>query len=395
MALTVIPVPSTYAAGIVRAPELTGDVSDAVAWLSRPPLFIGAQLTAAQTVTTAAGDTAVRLDTEITDTVAGHLTSPAGSQSTYYAMEPGWYLIEGSAPLNFTGTTGGMTTGIKVVSNGTTLTVNMGERCPCNGQVTSAQAALLAYLPVAGTYGTASNDSAQLMVNQNATGTGTLFNGSGNIGRSPYLSLAWVATAGTGTSALPAPVNNAWPVPPAYVTSAILNASVRDTISFLIYPPMLQAYYTGSGTLASATTVPATGTAISLATSGVAGQQPADTYAAYSGSTWTVPQPGVYYCYGQVGLTGNSTSLAMAAGLTITSGWYNSGSAFTLWGGTIVMQGSAGANNAAIVRQRLRLNAGDTVQLAGYQHDSGGNAATLNNHTSEWATRLITIWRSA
>jgi hypothetical protein len=46
------------------------------------------------------------------------------------------------------------------------------------------------------------------------------------------------------------------------------------------------------------------------------------------------------------------------------------------------------------VRRRLRLNAGDTIALAGFQRDSGGNAVPVNG-SGAWMPRLITVWEAS
>jgi hypothetical protein len=53
-------------------------------------------------------------------------------------------------------------------------------------------------------------------------------------------------------SSLAVPANAAWPVPPTQITTTWLNANIRDTVNFLVNPPIFKITYTaGSATLAS------------------------------------------------------------------------------------------------------------------------------------------------
>jgi hypothetical protein len=167
-----------------------------------------------------------------------------------------------------------------------------------------------------------------------------------------------------------------------------MNTNVTDAIAFLTFPPVMEATYTtGTATCPSVNSLPTVGTTVPL------NDATADTWSAFStpAHTWTAPVAGVYYCYGQAAFTGNSTSSDMAAGLTVTSANYNGGTQVTLWQGVTAM--NPGSSNVATVKRRLRLNAGDTVLLAAAQHDTAGDAATLQAGT--FASRLTIIWRSA
>jgi hypothetical protein len=178
------------------------------------------------------------------------------------------------------------------------------------------------------------------------------------------------------------------------VSSAFANTAIRDTIRRLKYPPVMEAYYTaGTQSLAQQNSLPAVGTATQLDTITF------DNYSAFNTSThtWTAPIAGTYWAYFQSEQAMNSTSLSLAAGLTVTSARYNGGTQVTLWGGAqAAFTGGTGAENCAVIRRRLRLNAGDTILGAAFQHDSGAAATTLNYDTgggnSVNASRLIIIW---
>lgn len=204
----------------------------------------------------------------------------------------------------------------------------------------------------------------------------------------PYMQLKWVSAA-AGTAGLIIPPSDPWPAPPAIVTSAFLNRNVRDAVQFLIYPPVFEAYDNATAqSIASATTFPLAGVPVSLDTTF------ADTWAAFgtASSTWTAPVSGLYYCYGQAALTCGANSLSMAAGLTVTSPLYNAGAAVTIWGGA--QNTGTGQGNVAVVRKRVRLLGGDTIQLAAWQRDSSAASAPVitGPGTSASTSRLLTIW---
>ena len=363
----VLPSPATWSAGVIPAPLLRANVSDAVALLSSPPMFIGSQTTTAQSIPSST-ITSVQLDTELYDNWTGHQI--ANLPSRYYANLAGWYLVQGSVPLNYSG-------------GGNTLSATIGgQRVGNNASaVTGATVAGLLKMTNVGTFG--DGDYIHLGVYQGTGSNRSLQNGAS---KSPYLSVRWVC-ASSGTQPLPVPASPSWPVPPDYITSAFLNANVRDAIRFLIFPPIMEYHYaTFTTSLASATSAPAVGISLSL------GLRIVDNYSAYSGNTWTAPVAGTYFCYGQCGINANSTGVSLGAGLTVTSANYNAGSPFTIWGGTQAVVPST--TNSANVSRRLRLNAADTINLAGFQRDSAGSSASLDA-SDEWVSRLVTVWECA
>jgi hypothetical protein len=179
-------------------------------------------------------------------------------------------------------------------------------------------------------------------------------------------------------------------VPPSIVTSSFMNTNVRDALRFLLYRPIMEAFNNAAAqTLFSQTTLPSVGSTATLDSTAV------DNYSAYNTSThvWTAPCGGLFYVYGAVCITANGTTRSLAAGLTVTSGNYNSGSTVTLWGGA--GQVSTGtAINTTNVRRRLRLNATDTIALAVYQHDTASASVTMGTGATN-TSRLIIVWEAA
>jgi hypothetical protein len=385
-----LPNPRTWALGeLIKAPYLRADVSDAVALLAQPPLFTGQQ-GSAQTITNAT-ETEITIDTENYDNYGGHLASGSGvNTALYYGMFPGWYLVQAQAPLQYTGGAGTMGASVGVASGGGALTYYGGERIPNSGTASLYAfpvACKLAQMVDTGTYGGSGNDRVAASCYQDSGSSQALYAGTN---RFPSVSARWVCAL-AGTPGLPVPPLAAWPTPPSYVTSAFMNAQVRDTIRFLVYPPICEYQYNaGTQSLASQASVPATGTTVKLDTAVV------DNYSAFSTSTWTwtAPVAGLYWVYNLAAMSQQATATALMAGITVTSANYNGGATFTAWGGTRASFAGTRVQSAAIRRQ-LRLNAGDTLQAAAWQSDSGSNAATLAGNTNEWQSRFIVIWRNA
>jgi hypothetical protein len=386
-----LPNPRTWPANAqIKAPYLRADVSDAVALLSAPPVFIAQQATPQSLAS--GSDVPVALDTEIYDNAFGHLDTV--NPDKYYGQLAGWYLAQGGGGADYTGGTGAVKAAIGLSILGGALTTWAGQRLPCSGTAgrrAQPAAAKLILMGDVGSFG-GSNDYASLVLNQTSGAAQNTYSAGSQV---PRLQLRWVCAA-AGTPGLITPANPLWPVPPAYITSAFLNANVRDTINFLIYPPVMEAFYqAGTQSLASQSGLPAVGTTVGLDTAYF------DNYAAFNTAThtWTVPAgcAGAYWCYGQAEMSAAATCLDLAAGLTVTSANYNSGTAFTMWGGA--QAAFPGGQNCAITRRLLRLNAGDTVTLAAFQRDSAAAPAALDYDTgggfSIKASRLITTWAGA
>jgi len=341
--------------------------------------------TAIQYIPSGTIPTALNIDTTVTDPWAGHLTT--SNLPIYYAIFPGYYLCELQAPLNYTGGSGSVAVAIQGQEGSGPLTTYSGQSMPASGtgsRYTQPSVAKLLAFSVAGSYGAPANNYVQ----------GALYQDSGTQqtclitpSRYPVLQVQWVSDL-TGPSGLPVPDNDTWPEPPTPVTSTFCNKNVRDTVNFLSFPPVAEMFYAaGTQTLASQTSLPSPGSAVSLDTAYI------DTYGAFNASThtWTAPVPGTYWCYGQAPVTGGSGAVSVDCGLTLTSALYNGGTTFSLWGGAQVASTSSSEVNCANVRRLLRLNAGDTLQLAAYQD---GATNPLLQASGAWQCRLITIWRS-
>ena len=329
--------------------------------------------------------TALNIDTTVTDPWAGHLTT--SNIPTYYAIFPGYYLCEMQAPLEYTGGTGCVSVAIEG-QEGVGPQTTYGGQCMPNSATSSrypqpSVAKLLAF-SVAGSYGAPANNYVQGAVYQDS---GSQQQALITTTRFPQIQVQWVAAL-TGTAGLPVPDNDTWAAPPQVVSSTFVNKNIRDTINFLSYVPICEAYYSaGTQTLASQSGLPGGGSTVSLDTAYI------DTYSAFNATThtWTAPVPGTYLCYGQAPVTGGSGAVSVDCGLTVHSKNYNGGTVITVWGGAQVASTSASQVNCGNVRRLLRLNAGDTVQLAAYQN---GATNPVLPSAGIWQSRLITIWRT-
>jgi hypothetical protein len=379
------PVPATWTAGeVVKAPALRADISGTVQLLNNPPMFSGSQTVTSQSIPNGTV-TAVVLNTETYDNLSGHQVS--ASPPNYYGMFPGYYLVECGMPLSYTGGVGMTSALIGGVQNGGANTAYGGMRVAnASGSIAEPTCAKLMQMVATGTYGGAANDYLYPAIYQSATVSENM---AVTAFQFPYLTARWVC-ANTGTAGLPVPANPAWPVPPTVLGHVFANASIRDACSFLLYPPTMEAVRTStSGTVTSQSSLPLVGTVVSM------GTKVTDNYTAYSTSTntWTAPVAGRYYAYGCSAVLAGADGVALGAGLTVNSANYNGGTTTTLWGGLTTPQASS--TSAAVVRRQLRLNAGDTLQLAVFYNDSPGGFTASYNTTPTWQSRMIVVWTGA
>jgi hypothetical protein len=350
----------------VTVPRLRADLANAVALLAQRPYLI-AQCTTSYSIPSAS-DSAVPLDSELTDAWNGHLPGTAD----YWCQLPGWYLCDARMPFAYTSSTPApFMAGFSGLSNGSTIPLAHGA-IASNGSTSQTIIArsvdLLEQVLTGAPNG--GGDVIQPFARQDSGGAVNLLSLAADL---PTVAIRWVC-APAGTQPLPVPPLTAVPSP---VTSAWLNANLRDAIRFLTYPPVAKAHYTaGSSSLANTTL--ASPAIVPLTTVDV------DTYGGFtigSSAHYTAPVSGRYLLAGQFNLASSSTTTFYACGLRVN------GSA-VYWGGVTRFAGSSVAGGAAVVK-RLRLSAGDTVQLIGAQA-SGGSLAY--NTTASNQTRLIAVW---
>lgn len=127
--MAVVPVPPTFADGIVSASKLS-QLCDAVTFVQNPPLAELRQ-TSTQSLTTATW-TSLTFTTEDVDTEDGHDTS--SDTSKYFAVYPGYYQVSGGY------VTAGNATGLR----GTRFAVN-GTAVNASSTMETANASATAY----------------------------------------------------------------------------------------------------------------------------------------------------------------------------------------------------------------------------------------------------------
>jgi hypothetical protein len=369
-----LPAPRTWSVDdLVTVPRLRADVADSVALLLQRPYFVG-QCTTGYTVPGGGG--VVPLDAELTDTWGGHPEDAgpawAGLQAAYWCPLPGWYLCDFRAPWTYASTTpnsflAGWTGNI---NGGTTYGPNYGAVTVNGlGQGTTSRAVDLIPMTFAGPPN-GSGDFIQPFASAGNSGTIPLNTSPANL---PTACIRWACSL-TGTEPLPVPPLAAVPSP---ITSAWLNGNVRDTVRFLTYPPVAKAYFTpGSATLANSSL--SSPQVLTLNTTAV------DNYGGITlgaSAKYTAPVAGRYFLAGQFNLGASSVTTWYACGVMVN------GSA-VYWGDAVRFAGSPLAAGAGITK-RLRLSAGDYVQLVAAQASGGGIAY---NTTQAAMTMLIAAW---
>ena len=365
-----VPAPITWANGPILTSQLRNDVTNAVLFLSNRPLYAG-QITTGNSINSGV-EQPLGMNVELVDSWSGHQAS-TGYGISYYCQAAGWYLCQGTVPWaystatqevfynSFSGLTGGAAFGV----HGEIQLVGSGHN-------PSPQICDLIQQTVTGPIG-GGGDKITLNGIQN---TGSPLALAATATELPYVTIRWVC-ATSGTASLPVPANASWPVPAAYITSAFLNANIRDTIRFLTYPPIYRAHYTAGSSTLPAQTFPA-GTVVPLTTIDV------DNYSGGATGTpagYTAPVGGVYFCHGQFNLASSANQINVCAGLQVNGGTI-------AWGGSVFALANA-SGTGTVISRRLRLNAGDTVQFCASQGTPG---ALAYNATAANQTRFLAVW---
>jgi hypothetical protein len=378
MPITLPPTPSTWATGqLVRSWQLTNDVNQAIAFLTYRPVASLSNQTGGSFAS--GGDDAITMETEFYDNWNGH---NLGTASQYFAQVAGWYLCKLSVAFAYNSSTEALfRASFSGQSNGSSFGTTVGPRME-NGSTHIAvpETVDLYKMVQTGAIG-GSGDFVQC---QAAQFTGSPVNVEDGAGTFPYASIRWVA-ATSGTVSLPVPVNPTWPVPGApanpYITSTFLNANIRDTVKFLLYPPICRATYTGSGSLASQTFPAATALPFTATT--------VDNYSAFTtgaSAGYTAPVSGNYFVYGQLNMGTNANGGAYGAGLAVNGGT-------VVWGEVVHrLSGGDTSGTGVSVQRHVRLNAGDKVALMVTQ-SSGSSVAYGTGLDNQ--CRMVVVWEGA
>lgn len=360
-----VPAPTTWANGPVLVSELRADQSNGVSFLSNRPSF-SAYCTGTPVIASG-GFRSVVLDTEQSDPWQGH--SPLGtSPQNYYCQAPGWYLAEAFVPWQYvTASPAEFSAGIGVNTAGGLTTYQGQLQVTESGVNPGVFAADLVELLRTGAPDSSGSDYVQLQAYTSGSGI-SLDGASPNF---PRLSLRWMGTGAASSLAIPGSAS--FPVPPAYVDAAWLNANIRDALKFLSNPPLFRATHTPSAGDLPSGTWPA-GTVIP------AGNVTVDNFSASTGTGWTAPAAGVHYICAQAGIGLPTGTAAVAAGVKING--------TTTWGQAVFTESGATGQVIAAVAGRFRLAAGDTVSLAGFQNSGA-------TQTSAATSKLVIAWESA
>lgn len=365
-----LPAPRTWSANdLITVPRLRADVVNAVALLAQRPYGVFQRSLGDSWAS--GSDLPLPLDVELTDVWNGHLAPPASGTAPYWCPLAGFYLVDVRIPFNYTSATPApFVAGFQGINNGVAFGPVHGA-ITANGSTSGTiipRAVDLIQQTVSGAPG-GSGDWIQATARQDSGGAVSL---QSLAQCQPTLSVRWVCAPAGGV--LTAPPLTAVPTP---ITAAWLNANVRDTIKFLTYPPIAKMHYT-----AGSSTVPnnslATPAVINLTTPDVDNYGGLTTGAA---AKYTVPVAGRYFIAGQVTFASSSTATTYACGLLVNG-------STLYYGGIVRFAGTALAGGASVTK-RLRLNAGDTVQLVAVQQSGG---ALAYNATASNQTRMLAVW---
>ena len=368
-----LPSPRTWAApDLVSVPRLRADAVDAIAFLLARPTFAGAVTTGR---TWASGsDLPMMLDTEVIDNWSGHTPGQAvnGSQnpSQYFCQVPGWYLCRSAPAFNYTSATQALFAGgLEGLTGGVAWGPQRGPLTLCGSTHPPIPTAIdLIEMTVTGPPG-GSGDYVQFDAFQGSGSTINLVNTSTFF---PTASARWVCAI-SGTQPLPVPPLTAVPSP---ITSAWLNANIRDTIRYLIYPPIVRAFYSNTGSTLASGTFPA-------GISAPLNSETVDNYNAFNTTThtWTCPLAGRYLVAGQVNLNSSTGTTGYCCGVSVNGGTVQ-------WGDSTYKVSDTTGGGAGFCR-RMRFSQGDTLQLMACQ---GSGSAIQWNNSGTNPTRLITVW---
>ena len=360
-----LPSPRTWAADdLITVPRLRADVTNAIAFLAQKPLFIGQNN--AGSAWGAGADNSLPMPVELTDAWNAHVASTvAGSNNAQvWAQVPGWYLARAVIPVTYASATDSQFyAGFTWVAGGVTQTALRGPAYVSSNLNIGVQVTDLIQQVNTGPVGGSGDWIAPtLYAGQAASLTATA-------GYWPLASVRWVCASPTVPVAVP-PLTAV----PSPITSAWMNANVRDTIRFLCGPPICRAVLTGSPTMAnSSLTSPATVPVNSVTV---------DNFSGFSTSAfaYTAPVAGRYFVYGQHNLAAATGTFSVAAGVS----WNGT----PQWGDMTEFSSSSGFGSGASFTRRMRLAAGDTIKLIGAQ-TSGSSVAYASGANQ---SRLIVVW---
>ena len=340
-----------------------------VAFLSRKPSFKASQQVNQQV--NPSSQTPVTLDTEITDPWYIHSYSSDPSQLVIPLFTDGIWLVQGTVPFAASAP-GNFIYQANLARNG--AVVANGERLGSTGIHCSPSVADL--IPFS------AGDILQLIGLQNYSGPvntyinttsgGTQF--SDNTG--PVITARWVAANNTLPGGVYKGVTLGVPNPGTWTslqeaTSTQFNSDIRNSVNFLANVPAFRASCTGTpAALLTATAGQVTGLGASI-----------DNWGAFTANTWTCPLSGLYLVMGATAFGPAASAYvsytqirAVQSGVT---NFYTGAQTFAYWPGSMVMKA-------------LRLTAGDTVQLYGYQASGGSLGPDRGGNT-----RLFTLWLSS
>lgn len=398
------PGPAAWSAGLqfplrttseVYANDLNQQVSVPVGFLSRRPYASLQSQFGFPTMPSSTTPMAITMDAEIADAWGMHSNSGDTSQLVIPAGCDGYYLVTGEMPLSSITAVCSIAVGLSV--NGSAVPGGVSQHPGPGGATVGPAVADLVRLSAGGTVAlTGWQTSGFSIVSPWFLQEAAQSPDYTSLNPAPRISMRWVADSTSGvsggtypatTQALADPSGTVTVAVPALAlapttpstwttaeapASATFNSDVRASALWLASPPVFRAHSSAAVTVATSTR-----TAITLGTSDF------DTYSGFSTSTglYTVPFSGLYMLGGIVSFPGASGAYYATTGFSVT----HSGTTLNYAG-----PGILGRQPCSTAIRMLRLSAGDTIGLYGFQA-SGSSLTTVTGV----ATRMFGLWVSA
>ena len=322
--------------------------------------------------------TSLRLDTEIIDQYGGHLD--AGNTGRWYAPittnVTDWYLAIGHIPWT------GNATGVRIagvrLNGGGTIYEGMKVGGTAAHQIGVQFIDLVEMDANGGGY-------AELMGYQ-TSGANLSTVASG---KTPSLTMRWVATGSTGVAPVALPAPRTWSSTDVLSSSSStggrvpLNTHIRDIVRWLEYPPI--ARITSQGSLQTIPTG-ASWTSIQMPTMTV------DNYGAWSSGAntkLTCQRPGVYYVAGLGNVGDTAANVGYRAARLLHT---KAAGGTSIYGGASSVPAPAGTTGTAVYATGfIRLAVGDTVEVQMQQ--TQGAALSVTTLAGN-ACKLLYVWMS-
>jgi hypothetical protein len=299
-----------------------------------------------------------------------------------FTANNGWYLVTGVIPTKATSNVGAIGASYYAQQSSGAFSVVGGAKQAVDTAVNNSSYVLDIAPAVGSTAITAANLGMQIAVFAASTtgspvipfayaGTAQDYSGEGT-----RMYVSWVSVNVNGSTVSSLPVPHSGYSSASTITSSFLNGTtgIQGVLNFLNYPPALRQAAAGTTSVPNTTV-----TQIPLNFNTTVGFN-LDSYNGFNSttSTYTVPVSGVYLCHGLIAWAASSTNSQRLTGIRVNS---------TNFFGPAYQQATNSTTNSSFT-QILDLEAGDTVELVGYQNQG---ATVQVASILDW-NRLVMVW---